>query len=1448
MNELESNPRGYVIQLYQYALRYKYNNTQLVEYINSLIDDAEEFKKAQSAKYTVLGDFDSIEINEVFHFRQYHDVSEFAKRWVGKRQCMLLYDISDEETPSRLYYERTDNKQDIGWHSDYYGERTGKRFLCLSMLSLTNDISSRCQDIGSLIKKIRKTVLSVVDSVNDAKCTDILCDVFGTFNTSEMAILWLCDEYVDILHMLEEIQHIEVENEDRDERYNAFLTSFSVIAIQKQLNIDTDYQFKGDAIVQISTNDEYLEQDGMANIKTRLQEELEKQSPGQVEILVDTTVGEYDWIAICPASAILKLLNPQYPFPELHIAERSSDGKGKYSSNYKIILQHSTRLLIGSEKNSELLSVLSVLRSKNGLVVKDAAVSGHSDDDIIDAWILKENRKLYFGSAGLRKKLKSCIHPSTGVVDTMDLLFTDYQSVISTAYSRIWAEDIHSQFNAVLRLIDKLADNKDTPIFWDGYLDLTNAFKQQVFHLTQASRLFFEIPASHLRATGHYDFLMHAYYGMSKLIIELIYMIQGSDKQSELVPLLTVNTEPQVKSELFFPFDRDGVRTMNLIIPNSVLTDPYRGMIYLVHEFFHHVVPKSRKDRNYRLGTFLIERIFRYQIFIILKHIILNQCPAEIRSDVENYVDYNRPEGSKNNPEGSNEFAELFLGLFDGELLMAIEADQLVDELASMDNKYKADLDELHEKFEIAAVYYATERCSDHRFAKICQNAFRYYANNAYSELEKKRREIKEYEKQIDDLKKQIEGFEKDSDLEKSKKTHIKDLGINLKKEEHKERILEWILSRLLYYGCAQAEDFESLISVIRLAEQKNSHGLFSDQKALYKGITEACSDIAAITMLGLSLTDYVLFFIQNLCDIKRIDDPDDLKLDDEKITILRYSVTIHYCFLKSDKSSGKEVDISEPIGKNYDEDYFINNFSFMFMKHKEKPNGSLQDQIDKLKDKAKKWVEKLDLYFVKYYWASYCSYVDDIFFPILKNADVKRREEELKSSSISYDQKLGERVSAIRQFFNDINLGYREIRSKLVISDYGSMLQYMEQVFNTDIRTVQRFQNQKSLYQLKCLNDLIFTSKSRTATHPVIDASLGNDGIKDGIIVKGEFSEELINATSYKVYSWEELQHYLKIIGDRFGRINDIKEGFEKPYSQIWYRGQTSVRYLLEPTLFREVKDIKNTRADISLCQVHRTQFEYFKTQIDGTPEIPFYGDFSMADYNALMQHYGLSSNLLDFTENVFIALYLALKYYSDEELIDNKDQAKKKQRDVVLVAFNPAGYNRFRKETLSKKLDALANGITNYTKEELYKLGGVEFYNNHGLVPNLSIKHNEELYERFLYGNETLDTIYEFGKEPVDTLPIAAWTPRLNHRIRAQSGSFVAFDLYADAGSYQTLEDVQDEYIRTHGKNAQLFMYKIVIDKSCCSSICESLKLMGFNRYFVYPEIEQVKYRFKK
>ena len=59
-----NNPKGYVIQLYQYAIRYAYNNDQFISYFNGNIDD-KSFKDAQNADYLVLGDFDLIEINQV---------------------------------------------------------------------------------------------------------------------------------------------------------------------------------------------------------------------------------------------------------------------------------------------------------------------------------------------------------------------------------------------------------------------------------------------------------------------------------------------------------------------------------------------------------------------------------------------------------------------------------------------------------------------------------------------------------------------------------------------------------------------------------------------------------------------------------------------------------------------------------------------------------------------------------------------------------------------------------------------------------------------------------------------------------------------------------------------------------------------------------------------------------------------------------------------------------------------------------------------------------------------------------------------------------------------------------------------------------------------------------------------------------------------------------------
>lgn len=219
-----TSPKGYIIQLYQYASRYEYNNTQLLKHFNQRIKDSEG-KSTQDEDYTALGDFDLMEINSVSSFRQYHDVSEFAKGWIGKRQCMLLYDISDMEEPVRLVYEKSEQKWESYWKSSYplYKNASAKKFFCLSMFSLTNVVSSGFQDIHHLLREVRKKILSITDRINqELPRINLCCEVFGTFNTSEIAVIWLTDEYVDALHMLDFCKNMTVRINGNDKQIPAF--------------------------------------------------------------------------------------------------------------------------------------------------------------------------------------------------------------------------------------------------------------------------------------------------------------------------------------------------------------------------------------------------------------------------------------------------------------------------------------------------------------------------------------------------------------------------------------------------------------------------------------------------------------------------------------------------------------------------------------------------------------------------------------------------------------------------------------------------------------------------------------------------------------------------------------------------------------------------------------------------------------------------------------------------------------------------------------------------------------------------------------------------------------------------------------------------------------------------------------------------------------------------
>ena len=297
-------------------------------------------------------------------------------------------------------------------------------------------------------------------------------------------------------------------------------------------------------------------------------------------------------------------------------------------------------------------------------------------------------------------------------------------------------------------------------------------------------------------------------------------------------------------------------------------------------------------------------------------------------------------------------------------------------------------------------------------------------------------------------------------------------------------------------------------------------------------------------------------------------------------------------------------------------------------------------------------------------------------------------------------------------------------------------------------------------------------------------------------ILASEEKKEKDGISTEFTAYNWEELQFYLKRCNDNL--IQELKAEFgdNKPYNQIWYRGETNTGYYLEPTLLRNLKDKENHD---NTCKNTRERYEFFKTQCDGSPEVAFYGDYTQADYLALMQHYGIETNLLDFTDNAFIALYLALKYFSDEEKIDCLKQAREKQRSVVLWMFSPALYNLYRQRILENYLDERIQGDDTDLdiKTRGRELFGLENTNLNGVIPNLSIPRNEKLYARYIFGESWMDERYKNGLDN-QVPPLAVWTPRLNHRIRAQSGSFVAFDVYADPHNYKTLGAVQTDFMR--------------------------------------------------
>jgi hypothetical protein len=233
-----------------------------------------------------------------------------------------------------------------------------------------------------------------------------------------------------------------------------------------------------------------------------------------------------------------------------------------------------------------------------------------------------------------------------------------------------------------------------------------------------------------------------------------------------------------------------------------------------------------------------------------------------------------------------------------------------------------------------------------------------------------------------------------------------------------------------------------------------------------------------------------------------------------------------------------------------------------------------------------------------------------------------------------------------------------------------------------------------------------------------------------------------------------------------------------KKRTKSLWYRGCSDSNYRLIPRLYRHRK-----RTQVN----ELTELEYQLMTRFRQRSIPFHNKSLENDWESLffMQHYGVPTRLLDWTENPFIALYFAVMSSSP---VYKKNRVTYKKSAAVWI-LDPVCWNRH-----ALKHESYDQGILSTTDEQIK-----------GYKPTA----------RFTNMND---------------LPVALYGAHNSQRIVAQRGVFVIF-----GKNKSTMEKIFD--LQNFPENC---LTKVTLDKEVLPSIRRSILNHGITESVVFPDLE--------
>ncbi|AFU69962.1 FRG superfamily protein [Psychroflexus torquis ATCC 700755] len=282
---------------------------------------------------------------------------------------------------------------------------------------------------------------------------------------------------------------------------------------------------------------------------------------------------------------------------------------------------------------------------------------------------------------------------------------------------------------------------------------------------------------------------------------------------------------------------------------------------------------------------------------------------------------------------------------------------------------------------------------------------------------------------------------------------------------------------------------------------------------------------------------------------------------------------------------------------------------------------------------------------------------------------------------------------------------------------------------------------------------------------------------------------------------SVKTVSEFIDLMHEKIANISTPNE-----IKNIWFRGEGNNNFLtpLVPKAFRQREGHLNNKL------TKTTVFEDV-LNIEGSLKSSFFREAEMFlnknginnnDWNKyfLMQHYGMQTRLLDWTESALIALYFSI---SDNHFVEN---------DSVVWLLSPHNYNKL-------VLNQLSNGIVQTgsiyfpqraTRIELIdEKGKLNLDELFRMYLNLDFEHNHESYEKEFY-------------------PLAIYPYHLDERMRNQKSCFTIF-----GNEVNGILDFKDNH---------KYLAKIIIDKNSKLKIRKELELLGVSERDVYPDLSGI------